>query len=54
MRGCDRPLKLTEFVALERFRGMLISSSDMDPSAFLQLLQVLKHVSARPPPLAAV
>lgn len=53
MRGCERPLKLTEFIALPRFKGMLVSSSDMDPSAFLQLLQVLKHVSARPQPRAA-
>ena len=34
MRGCDRPLKLTDFVAPSRFCGMLISTCNMETKTF--------------------
>jgi hypothetical protein len=45
MRGCDRPLKLTDFVAPSGFCGMLISTCNMHTQTFSELLGVLKHVS---------
>jgi hypothetical protein len=45
MRGCDRPLKLTDFVAPSRFCGMLISTCNMETKTFSELLGVLRHVS---------
>jgi hypothetical protein len=46
MRGCDRPLKLTEFIAHPGFRGILISSCDLETDAFAELLRLMKNVSA--------
>jgi hypothetical protein len=45
MRGCDRPLKLTDFVAPSGFCGMLISTCNMQTQTFSELLGVLRHVS---------
>jgi hypothetical protein len=46
MRGCSRPLKLTDFVANARFRGIVISACDLPASDFDHLLVLLKNVSA--------
>jgi hypothetical protein len=46
MRGCHRPLKLTEFIAHAHFRGILISSCDLDASSAAELLRLMKNVSA--------
>ena len=46
MRGCNRPLKLTEFVSSSRFRGIVVSACNLEASCFSELLVVLKHVRA--------
>jgi len=41
--GCERPLKLTDFVA---HPGMLVSiGSELPPGSFLELLGLIKNVS---------
>ena len=46
MRSCSRPLKLTDFVANARFRGIIVSACDLPASDFDHLLVLLRNVSA--------
>ena len=42
MHGCQRPLKLTDFVA---HPGVLVSIASVQPGIFLELLSLIKNVS---------